>query len=80
MRKNAQKVIDAFKRYESAQGDSKRTIWTDGKAVYSYAMKIAEHTDNNESVWIAHYSSAPSNTTRSHIRAVQRSFNVVKSI
>lgn len=69
MRKNASEVIDAFKRHEYKQG---ATIWTDGKKVYSYAMVIGEHKE--DSVWIAPYENAPSNTTRSHIRALQHSF------
>lgn len=41
MRKNVRKVIDAFKLGLPAVGDSKRTIWTDGKVIYSYTTAIA---------------------------------------
>ncbi len=46
MRKNMQTVIAAFDSYTATKdrpvyGDSKRTCWTDGETIYSYAMPIA---------------------------------------
>lgn len=36
MRKNIQKVIEAWRRGYEATGDSRRTCWTDGGSIYSY--------------------------------------------
>jgi hypothetical protein len=69
MRKNIEKVIAAFKAGKSASGDSKKTCSTDGERIYSYAMRIAERHDDG-SIWILPYESAPSVTTKSHVRAV----------
>lgn len=41
MRKNIQRVIAAFIAGKAASGDSKRTCWTNGTEVYSYALRIA---------------------------------------
>lgn len=41
MRKNIAKVIRAFLDKKEASGDSKRTCWTDGDAIYSYRLPIA---------------------------------------
>ncbi len=67
MRKNAEKVIKAFLEGKRAQGDSKKTIHTDGRVLYSYAMPIAAHTANG--VELIEYERAPSATTRSQVRA-----------
>lgn len=73
MRKNMAKVIEAFKRGESAVGDSKGTCSTDGTTVYSYRMPIARRLDGG-AVQIVAYSSAPTATTRSQVRALQVTF------
>ncbi len=73
MRKNIEKVIAAFRRGESAIGDSKRTCHTDGRTVYSYDMPIAERRDNNV-VWVITLYSAPTATTRLQVRALEESF------
>lgn len=72
MRKNMAKVIAAFEQGLAASGDSKRTCYTDGDRVYSYAMLIAERTADG--IRIVEYASAPSATTRSQVRALEVSF------
>jgi hypothetical protein len=75
MRKNCIKVIEAFQKDKAAQGDSKRTIWTDGEGrIYSYNMLIARKFKDNfggEMVVIIDRSYAPSATTRNKIDAVR---------
>ena len=73
MRCNAKKVCDKFAAGKAGTGDSKRTIWTDGEKIYSYAMPIACRIYTG-GVAIVAYSDGPSRTTRSHIRAVQTAF------
>ena len=73
MRQNAKKVCTKFEAGKSGSGDSKRTIWTDGQRIYSYAMPIAARTFMG-GVAIINYSDGPSRTTRSHIRACQSFF------
>jgi hypothetical protein len=73
MRANAKKTLALFVAGKSGAGDSKRTISTDGTRVYSYRMPIAIRTESGQ-VAIVAYSDAPSNTTRSHIRACQVTF------
>lgn len=67
MRKNISKVIDAFMSRKPANGDSKRTCWTDGKTIYSYALPIARWESNG------HVGVIPegglSRTTTSQVRA-----------
>lgn len=41
MRKNIAKVLQAFKAGIAGYGDSKRTCWTNGNILYSYALPIA---------------------------------------
>lgn len=74
MRKNVIKVLEAFKLGKKAQGDSKRTIWTDGQAIYSYRMLIAKRfSDGNggERIVIIDRKYAPSATTRNKIDGVR---------
>lgn len=74
MRRNISKVIEAFKAGKAATGDSKRTCWTDGETVYSYAMPIAKRSANG-SIAIINYSDAPTATTRSQVRALETAFS-----
>lgn len=73
MRKNVEKVIRAFEYGTSAVGDSKKTVWTDGQKVYSYRMLIAYRNDVG-TIYVCSYSSAPSNTTRSQVKALWDAF------
>ena len=63
MRKNAKEVVEAFQKREAFGGGA---IWTDGKAIYSYKMKIAWRKRGGEYA-VAAYASSPSRTTTSHI-------------
>jgi hypothetical protein len=74
MRKNIQKVLSAFNVRQSAAGDSKKTCWTDGTTLYSYAMPIAWWDAGK--VKVIAYTDAPSRTTKSQVRACQIFFNV----
>ena len=69
MRKNIQKVINAFIHEQSCH---EKTCSTDGNKVYSYHMVIAERRRNG--IYIVPASKAPSNTTRSQIYALQETF------
>lgn len=73
MRKNIRKVLEAFRYGSAANGDSKRTCSTDGKAVFSYNMKIAER-DSHGLIKIVPYAKGPSRTTRSQISAARSMF------
>lgn len=66
MRKNISKVMEAFAAGKHIDGDSKRTISTDGNTVFSYDMPIAQRCRNGSLEIIAR-SAGPTNTTRSHI-------------
>lgn len=77
MRQNMQRVIEAFKAGTAAVGDSKRTCWTDGTTVYSYAMPIAKRSANG-SIAIVRYEDAPTNTTRSQVRALVAAFSTYR--
>jgi len=72
MRKNIQKVIQAFKDGKAIQGDSKRTCWTDGRNLYSYNMLLAKRFDNGgtDMIVVIDESYAPSRTTKAQIRAI----------
>lgn len=70
MRRNIEKVLKAFDAGKAAQGDTKRTCWTDGKTVYSYRMPIAWR-DELGTVVVVPYAAGPSRTTRSQIRACE---------
>jgi len=72
MRKNIQKVIQAFKDGKAIQGDSKRTCWTDGRNLYSYNMLLAKRFDNGSKDMIVVISEeySPSRTTTAQIRAI----------
>lgn len=76
MRKNIEKVINAFRAGKPAIGDSKRTCWTDGKTLFSYRMPIARHAKhaNRGRIVLVRYSAAPTVTTRAQIRACEESF------
>jgi len=83
-RKNVMKVIAAFKACEatprakptgrpgpSAGSDGYRdALWTDGNAIYSYAMKIAERLDDG-TIWIEDREKGPSRTTKAHIDGIR---------
>lgn len=73
MRKNMQKVIDAFRNRVSTIGDSKRTCWTDGNEIYSYAMLIGFRGVAGD-MFVCDYECAPSATTRTHVRALEVAF------
>jgi hypothetical protein len=73
MRKNMGRVIEAFKRGESATGDSKNTCSTDGTTVYSYRMPVARRLKNGR-VQIVAYSASPTRTTTSQIHALMVAF------
>jgi hypothetical protein len=84
MRKNIEKVIKAFTSGVSAQGDSKRTCWTDGNSIYSYNMVIAKKNPgftSHYNVTVINPECAPSRTTRGQIRAILKIFpaNLVES-
>lgn len=77
MRKNMQTVIAAFIAGKPAK---EKTCWTDGDTVWSYRMPIA-HRAADGTVYIVNYIDAPTVTTRSQVRALERSFpstNVVR--
>ena len=69
MRKNIQKVLDAFLARRSARGDAKGTCSTNGSSIYSYALEIARWNPDG-SVWI--YPGASTRTTNSQISACRR--------
>lgn len=69
MRKNMKKVLDAFRVSKPAKGDSRKTCWTDGTHVYSYAACIG--TRNPDGTVTVHYDTRRSVTTNSHIRALE---------
>lgn len=72
MRKNIATVIAAFREGRGAVGDSKRTCWTDGTTIFSYAMPIAARYAGD--VFVVPYDDGPSRTTKSQIRACLASF------
>ena len=75
MRANVKKVINAFQQGKAAIGDSKRTIWTDGQTVYSYALPIAWRRPARSGYRVVEVrESGPSNTTRSQIQALKLTF------
>lgn len=75
MRKNIAKVIAGFKEGKAVQGDSRRTCWTDGEAVFSYNMKIAKRIRGAEDrILIVARECGPSMTTRMQISALCNSF------
>lgn len=83
MRKNLSKVVEAFKLGKAAQGDSKRTIWTDGHNVYSYSMLIAKRfTDNSNKVMfvVIDRSYGPSKTTKMQIDGIRNALEPNVSI
>jgi hypothetical protein len=72
-RKNVSKVVDKFLGAQHGNGDSKRTIWTDGNTVYSYAMPIAHRANTLQGQWrffVVKRSESPSRTTSMHISQV----------
>ena len=69
MRKNAQRAIAAWLAGKPATGDSKRTIHTDGRILYSYAQPIASR--GAEGTIVADEVLSPSRTTTGQIRAVR---------
>ena len=72
MRKNIAKVIDAFRRGESARGDSKGTCWTNGESIFSYANQIVwRDPDGN----LAFAERNSTRTTNSHISACRLSLS-----
>lgn len=73
MRKNAERVLQAFADGKPAVGDSRRTVHTDGRVVYSYRMPIAARLTDG-TVIVVRYADAPTATTKSHVRACERSF------
>lgn len=76
MRKNIEKVIEAFKQGKPAKGDSKATCHTDGEVVYSYALPIAIRSPGRfgcaDEVKIRE--DYPTATTRSQISALFSAF------
>lgn len=68
MRKNIQRVIDAYKQGKSAKGDSKATCSTDGTKVWSYWTVIAERQTDGSTKVVSE--DGFSRTTKSQIRAL----------
>lgn len=76
MRKNVNKVVEAFKLGKAAKGDSKGTIRTDGRNIYSYDMLVAKRFSDNygkEMYVVISDEYSPSITTTKHIRQIQSS-------
>ncbi len=71
MRKNVEKVLLAFAGGKAQSGD---TCSTDGEFLFSYRMKIA-HMMPDHTIRLIEYNQAPSNTTRSHIKACETYFD-----
>ncbi len=69
MRKNIQKVIDAYLNHKAAKGDSKETCSTDGERIFSYSTLIAERLENGFTKVVAE--NGFSRTTKMQIRAVE---------
>lgn len=69
MRKNLQKVVEAFQHHTAKVGDAKRTCSTDGQSIFSYRMEIARRLPNGK-VALLEYKKAPSQTTRSQVSAL----------
>lgn len=69
MRANMRKVLDLFLVGRPGQGDSKRTVHTDGTTMWSYSMPIATRIKSGK-IQIAPVEQAPTRTTRSQIRAL----------
>lgn len=68
MRKNIAKVLSAFIVGKKAQGDSKRSCWTDGETLYSYSTPIARWLGPPQSVaWVT--SERMTATTNAQVRA-----------
>ena len=78
MRKNISKVLESFLKRVPVRGDSKGTCSTDGQAVFSYAMPIAQRMPSGV-YEVIRYDKAPSATTRSQVRAVQDTLGGFKS-
>lgn len=62
MRKNVNKVVEAFKENKSCFGS---TVWTDGATIYSYGMPIVRRRGNTYCVILK----GPSKTTSGHANA-----------
>lgn len=69
VRKNIQKVIEAFVQGRAAKGDSKGSCSTDGMSIYSYRMEIARRNPDG-SVWVMER--GPTATTNAQIRAIEQ--------
>lgn len=67
MRKNVQRVFEAFARFKADKRD--RSIWTDGKVVYSYdtCLLVADPTRRS---WVLN-TTRYSPTTTQHQRALR---------
>lgn len=73
MRKNIQKVIEAYKQGKAAKGDSKGTCSTDGNRIFSYSTIIAERV-GDKTVIVG--GEGISRTTTAQLRAVKVSFGI----
>lgn len=69
MRKNVEKVTDALARGEA---HSEKTVWTDGRCVYSYRMLIA--VVSRGVAYVVDRAEAPTQTTRMHLSGVREAF------
>ncbi len=76
MRKNIQKVLEAFARGEALGG---QTCSTSGQALFSYNLCIGYRKPNGDVV-LLEYGKAPSATTRSHIKAAEGHFGKVARV
>jgi len=75
MRKNMKSVIEAFVNLKSK---NEKTCHTDGTNIYSYNMLIAKR--ENGEIFILPYKKAPSNITRSQVRALKVTFPNAKEM
>lgn len=71
-RKNVSKVFDAWVAGKASTGSTNhhgsRTIWTDGKTIYSYAMPIAVRTGPTSAIVSK---DSPTVTTSCHLGGVR---------
>lgn len=88
MRKNMRRALEAFEQRKPGKGDSKKTCWTDGDTLFSYAMPIAKWTfaetvaerdvsgESIPQLWISDESSTA--TTNAQIRAIALFFGTCR--
>ena len=67
MRSNVEKVLKCFKEKKACVGDSGRTISTDGRVIYSYALPIAARGVNGAVYHLTPGGGPHSQTTKQQI-------------